>query len=141
MNDVRRLKIPGSRNPAGDRAVLDWVREAYRLSGRFPNSALIRKAKPGHTSNVAMAGGLNQVLEFALGKSPRTEILRAIVFLTAPACDGASAYEIRERLAVEGLTMSPVTIAANLRDMRLDGYVDSTPIGRTIIWSLTEKCS
>ncbi len=141
MNDAKQLKIPGSHNPAGDRAVIGWMRDSYKITGQFPNSALVRKAAPTHTSNIAMAGGLNQVLEFAIGKSPRTEILAAIVHLTTAACEGASTGEIAQHLARSGVILTLQSIGSNLREMRSDGHVVSVPIGRTMLWCLTKKGS
>lgn len=141
MNAVLPLKIPGSHNPAGDRAVVEWMRTAYKSMGKFPDTAFVRDVAPTHMSNISMAGGMNQVLEFAIGKSPRTEILAAIVYLTTAACEGASTNEIAQHLERSGIILTLQSVGANLREMRSDGHVVSVPIGRTTLWCLTKKGS
>lgn len=123
-----------------DDELLLLIKSLYLKENIFPSWERIRQVKPSLTETIRLRfGGLDDAIERAIGKSPRSVILEALIRLTPSGCPDASSDEIRSMILRTGVNVSNVAVGRELNILRVGGYVNATKSGTRSLWSATSK--
>jgi hypothetical protein len=118
--------------------LIDIVKSAYDKLGRFPTWEDMNAVNSRINSRIpAYFSSFHELIEQALGSSQRIETLRAIIGLSKDCSDGASVFEIRDKLKGSGYTFSIGVLNTSLRSLVKNNYIESRRLDRMSLWRPT----
>lgn len=119
--------------------LLTFVRDFWSQNRRYPLADEMRVSGRDVSSAVRnFFGSTNDFFEEAIYRSPRTEILRAILELTPPGCSEATPREILSQIRVK-VPFPANLMSYNVRALTAEGYITGGIYDRTRWWRLTDK--
>lgn len=117
--------------------LLTQLRLIYKTKSRFPVQSDLSVAAAGQIKR--RFNSIDIALEFAIGNSPRLEVLRSIEELTPPGCNEATIGEICSTRRIRDLGYDARFVASRLYKLEKIDYVQSGKYDTKSWYRLTHK--
>ena len=133
------LEVPANSHHWTEDELIHVAREFWSSRRRYPSTTEICASGRGlHKWVLKYFGSMNEFLEKAIGRSPRSEILSALRDLTPPGCNEATPQEI---IALIRQKMEfPINLySMTMRTLSEQGFVNGGQFDRVTWWRLTPR--